>query len=324
MRSSVLAIELRGEYIAPKAAMKTASLNPPVADEVRSAVNRRNSLRLILLAALPVLVALALQWVVWPILEPRAWVLLYPAVFLSSWFGGLRAGLGATVLATISGWYFFIPFERSFVVERPGDALSIGIFLLIGLLFSFLPDHLRRANERATTAAMSLKLANEQLNARVRERTEELEHIHIELREELETLKSIIVIQDEISADLSDPNAQMNLLVRRSLELTKADGAALAQLDGPTLVCRVASGIAAKEADECLRTGKTFICHDAESDPRVDLGVCQRVGLRSMLVMPLVAKGAKGVLKVLSARPGRSAGARSASFSSCALFLSPP
>jgi PAS domain S-box-containing protein len=211
------------------------------------------------------------------------------------------------------GWYFFI----SFVVERPGDAFSIGIFILIGLLFSFLPDQLRRANERAIAAATSLQLANEQLDARVRERTEEVERIHIELGDELETLKKIFATQDEISAGLSDLDMQMNLLVQRSQELTKADGAALEQLEGDHLVYRVASGTAAQHvglrlgrtsslSGECLRTGETLTCDDTETDSRVDLAACQKVGLRSMLVMPLRPKGdgPKGVLKVLSRRPG--------------------
>jgi PAS domain-containing protein len=257
------------------------------------------------------------QWVVWPILNPRAWSLLYVAVYLSSWFGGLRSGLAATALPTLSGWYFFIPFERSFVVERAGDALSIGIFILIGLLFSFLPDRLRRANERAAAAATSLQVANEQLETRVRERTEEVERIHTELREDIDTLKKIISTQDEISGGWSGLDTQMNLLVRRSQELTNADGAALEQLEGNTLVYRVASGIAAQHvglrlgrtsslSGECLRTGETLTCDDTETDWRVDLAACRKVGLRSMLVMPLRPKGEgpKGVLKVLSQRPG--------------------
>ena len=297
--------------------MKTARFDPIAADQDRSSGDRGNIVRLILLATLPVLVAFAVQLAVWPILNPRAWALLYLAVFFSSWFGRLRAGLAATVLATLLGWYFFIPFERSFVVERPGDALSIGISILIGLLFSFLPDRLRRANERAIAAATSLQLANEQLDARVRERTEEVERIHIELDDELETLRKILATQDEISAGLSDLDMQMNLLVRRSQELTKADGAALEQLEGRVLVYRVTSGMAANQvglrlgrtsslSGECLRNGETLICDDVESDPRVDLAACQRVGARSMLVVPLRAKGEgpKGVLKVFSQRPG--------------------
>ena len=297
--------------------MKTAPVSPPAADHDRSAADCRNSLRLILLATLPVLVVLAVQWAVWPILEPCAWSLLCLAVYLSSWFGGLRAGLAATALATLWGWYFLIPFERAFVVERASDGLSIGIFLIIALLFSFLPARWRRANDRATAAATSLQVTNEQLEARVRERTEEVERIHTELREDFEILKKIIATQDEISAGVDHLDTQLNLLVGRSQELTKADGAAFEQLEGNTLVYRVASGIAAQQvglrlgrtsslSGECLRTDETLTCDDAETDPRVDLAACRRVGLRSMLVMPLRAKGEgpKGVLKVLSARPG--------------------
>ena len=103
--------------------MKAARFNPIAAEQDPSGGDRRNIVRLIRLATLPVLVALAVQWAVWPILNPRAWPLLYLAVYLTSWFGGLRSGLPATALATLSDWYFFIPFERSFVGERASDAL---------------------------------------------------------------------------------------------------------------------------------------------------------------------------------------------------------
>jgi hypothetical protein len=259
--------------------------------------------------------------------------LLCLAVYLSSWFGGLRAGLAATALATLWGWYFLIPFERAFVVERASDGLSIGIFLIIALLFSFLPARWRRANDRATAAATSLQLTNEQLEARVRERTEEVERIHTELREDFEILKKIIATQDKISAGVDHLDTQLNLLVGRSQELTKADGAAFEQLEGNTLVYRVASGIAAQQvglrlgrtsslSGECVRTDETLTCDDAETDPRVDLAACRRVGLRSMLVMPLRAKGEgpKGVLKVLSARPGAFGARDCGPFTSWVLF----
>jgi diguanylate cyclase (GGDEF)-like protein len=54
-----------------------------------------------------------------------------------------------------------------------------------------------------------------------------------------------------------------------------------------------------------VRTGTTLRCDDSEVDDRVDRAACRRIGLRSMLVVPLFHAGLSiGVLKVLSAAPG--------------------
>src|SRR5262249_57227228 len=55
----------------------------------------------------------------------------------------------------------------------------------------------------------------------------------------------------------------------------------------------------------CVRTGQALRCDDAEADERVDRRACRTVGLRSMIVVPLLYdRRAVGVLKVLSPQPG--------------------
>lgn len=51
----------------------------------------------------------------------------------------------------------------------------------------------------------------------------------------------------------------------------------------------------------CVQQGELLHCSDSETGPRVDRDACRRVGLRSMLVMPLTHVGTTiGVLKVMS------------------------
>jgi putative methionine-R-sulfoxide reductase with GAF domain len=51
-----------------------------------------------------------------------------------------------------------------------------------------------------------------------------------------------------------------------------------------------------------LRTGETLVCHDTETDDRVDRDACRLVGARSLVVVTLRhAAHAAGVLKVYSA-----------------------
>lgn len=53
----------------------------------------------------------------------------FPAVILSTFFGGLRPGILAAALSTIFAWYFFIP-PAGFALNGPG-ALALGLFVMI-------------------------------------------------------------------------------------------------------------------------------------------------------------------------------------------------
>lgn len=109
---------------------------------------RAGPYRLLLALAVP-LFAFALQWTFWQTFAPYVWFLFYPAVFVSSWIGGLSGGLAATVLSIGLVWYFFIPPSFAFFLEKPMQGVSIGIFMGMGLLFSFTHERLRRAEQRA-------------------------------------------------------------------------------------------------------------------------------------------------------------------------------
>ena len=60
-----------------------------------------------ILAFLPPLAAVALQLALWPVIRPSVWFLFYPAIFLSSWLGGLRAAL----VACLTWWGFGLPYS---------------------------------------------------------------------------------------------------------------------------------------------------------------------------------------------------------------------
>ena len=83
----------------------------------------------IILALVPVFVTLLVQLTIWPIIRPFAWFLFIPAVFLSAWIGGRWLGMLALVVATLLVWYFFLPADRSFVLERPAVIVSAIVFM---------------------------------------------------------------------------------------------------------------------------------------------------------------------------------------------------
>ena len=110
----------------------------------------------------------------WPTVSPLAWFIFSPAVFFSSWIGGLRAGLLATAISTVLVWYFFLPPERSWALARSGYVFLSAVFMSMGILFSLSHGHLRKANQQAGDALAAVTVANDQLKSRIREGTVEL------------------------------------------------------------------------------------------------------------------------------------------------------
>lgn len=128
-------------------------------------------------------------------------------------------------------------------------------------------------------------------------------------------LLDIISLQSDIAKLGPDLGKIMALMVERTLPLVGAESAVVELAEGQEMVYRAASGRARfclgmrlKQEDSlsgrCVRTGQTLLCNDSETDPRVDLAACRRVGLRSMIVVPLRYDGtAVGVLKAMSSKP---------------------
>lgn len=107
----------------------------------------------------------------------------------------------------------------------------------------------------------------------------------------------------------------INIIAERAQSLTGATGAAIALRTGTEIVCRARTGRTAPDlgvhlqtdsglSAECVRTGEILLCHDAETNPRVDLASCRRLGARSILVAPLRHyRRTLGVFEVLSSTP---------------------
>lgn len=107
----------------------------------------------------------------------------------------------------------------------------------------------------------------------------------------------------------------INIIAERAQTLTGATGAAIALHSGSEIVCRARTGRTAPDlgvrlqtdsglSAECVRTGEILLCHDAETNPRVDLASSRRLGARSILVAPLRHyRRTLGVFEVLSATP---------------------
>jgi TonB family protein len=104
-------------------------------------------------------------------------------------------------------------------------------------------------------------------------------------------------------------------LVVRAVDATGASSAALALTRGDEMVCRAATGLHAPDlgvplntrdglSGACLRTRQPQLCADTESDPLVDAVIARRLGIRSILIVPVLDEGDLiGVLEVFSSQP---------------------
>jgi len=135
------------------------------------------------LALLIPLFAFVLQWYFWETIQPYVWFLFFPAVFFSSWLGGMRTGFASTLFSTLVVWWFFVPPQYSFVMERPGVLIPIVVFAFMGVIFSLTHERLRSVNQQATAALAAVEAARDLLEERVRERTADLSLTLEELRE---------------------------------------------------------------------------------------------------------------------------------------------
>jgi TonB family protein len=111
----------------------------------------------------------------------------------------------------------------------------------------------------------------------------------------------------ELALDLA-----LHELVVRAASATRASAAALALVRGNEMVCRAATGLHAPDlgvplntrdglSGACLRTREAQLCSDAEADPLVDARAAHRLGIRSMLIVPVFQGDALiGVLEVFS------------------------
>lgn len=180
-------------------------------------------------AVVAVTVSLILTLLLLPLLHKTPAVLFFAAVMISSWYGGLGAGILATILSVLSIDYFVLP-PRFALSYAETDILLLGVFALVASLISWL-------NAKRIKAESELRRAKEELETKVAERTqnlrqanEQLQQVEEELRSalekerELNELKSriISVISHEYRTPLTTIQSSTELLERYDGKLTSS------------------------------------------------------------------------------------------------------
>ncbi len=112
-----------------------------------------------------------------------------------------------------------------------------------------------------------------------------------------------------------DLEAALQLLAERARYITGASGAAIALIEKDEMICRASSGPSAPElgaevqvktglTGESVRTRQVLRCDDADADSRVNRESCRALGIKSVMVVPLIREqDVIGVFELLADRP---------------------
>lgn len=111
------------------------------------------------------------------------YILYYSGLMFAALIGGIRLGLLATIASAVAVNYFFIYPRTSRLISDPLDAVALLIFCFNGFLMTIMADQFRRAKSEQARQE-TLKIAHQELEMKVQERTEELQKAYDNLVEE--------------------------------------------------------------------------------------------------------------------------------------------
>ncbi len=132
--------------------------------------------------------------------------------------------------------------------------------------------------------------------------------------DEAEFLSSIVETQRDIAAVELDLPTILQMVADRTQRLTGADGAAVQINEGDQLIFGAVSGmmkgygnarvsVGSSLAGYAFLTGREAFCDDTADDSRVNHALTDRIGVRSMVVVPFFrGEEPVGILNVCSAR----------------------
>jgi signal transduction histidine kinase len=146
-----------------------------------------------------------------------ALILLFPAVAFASWYGGLSPSLLTVAIAVAGARYWFIPPVHSLRIPEKSEAIGLLAFFFASSLVVVMGEARRREGDK-------LRMAQGQLEERVRERTVELATANQSLRQ---LSARLLQLQDDerrrIARELHDSIGQMLVGLTMNLSGVRSD-----------------------------------------------------------------------------------------------------
>lgn len=134
------------------------------------------------------------------------------------------------------------------------------------------------------------------------------------MHEQTARRRRLATSSENISEEYFGLDEVLRLVALRAISITGADGVAIALVKDTAIVCRASAGSIAPDpgvrldpssgfSGACLRNGQTVRCDDSDHDLRVNPQACRALGARSMVAVPLTAKGrVVGLIEAFSSK----------------------
>lgn len=108
-------------------------------------------------AVLAVASAWLLTVLLHPLLHPTIFLLFFAAVAVSAWYGGLKSGLLATALSTLTVTYFFLDPLFSPIIYAIDQIFRLALFVFVGILISLMNSALHSSKQRLEVSFQKLQ-----------------------------------------------------------------------------------------------------------------------------------------------------------------------
>ena len=133
-------------------------MSPYALEKLRVSIPRQGP-RPYVLAIVAVVLSAATRFALDPLLHDKAPLLMFVCgIVIAVIFGGLRAGIAATILTIPVCDYLFIqPRYTFFIYDAPGDSISLGVFLVLGVGVSVIIERFHQTRERLRNAHQELQ-----------------------------------------------------------------------------------------------------------------------------------------------------------------------
>ena len=103
--------------------------------------------------------AALITWKLWPFIQPSASPLFFLAVMVSALYGGVVAGLIATLLSGVTTAYLFMTPQFSMAIDH-SDIFRLIVFAAVALLTSWIGFQRNRTDEQQRRLVAELRTAN--------------------------------------------------------------------------------------------------------------------------------------------------------------------
>jgi signal transduction histidine kinase/CheY-like chemotaxis protein len=160
-----------------------------------------------------VALALLLTLAIPPVRNESPTTLFFAAVMVSSWYGGLGAGLLATALATGAIDSFIMPPVYAVVLD-PGEIVRMSVFVLVALLINSLNASRRRLGEALRQRAVRLAEAD-------RRKDEFLAMLAHELRNPLAAIRGALEVLRLGGGDSVEAVEMWGIVDRQARQMTR-------------------------------------------------------------------------------------------------------